>query len=126
LNVSESPHFLKKLEALTHSFAEEVRCQFSQEIAYDAKAVKKIVLRLVRSALPPRRGRTNDPRIDAAVQMSANGKSVKEILRIQIPGFDKLDSYGRYLAVKGLHAAVARRRKRHSGTSGPKAGRDLR
>ena len=63
---------------------------------------------------PPRlrRGRPNDPRIDAAVRMHEQGKSIKEILRLQTRNFDKVDTYGRYLAEKGLQTAVTRRRKR--------------
>jgi predicted oxidoreductase len=38
--------------------------------------------------------------------------AVKEILRLQTRGFDKLDTYGRYLAEKGLRTAIARRRKK--------------
>jgi predicted oxidoreductase len=41
--------------------------------------------------------------------MIQQGKAVKQVLRIQISGFDNLDPYGRYLAEKGLRAALARR-----------------
>jgi predicted oxidoreductase len=44
--------------------------------------------------------------------MREQGKSVQEILRLQTRGFDKLDTYGRYLAEKGLRSAITRRRKR--------------
>jgi predicted oxidoreductase len=44
--------------------------------------------------------------------MLEQGKSIKEILRLQTRGFDKLDTYGRYLAEKGLRTAIARRRKK--------------
>ncbi len=40
------------------------------------------------------------------------GKTVKDVLRLQIHDFDKMDTYGCYLAEKGLRAAIARRRKR--------------
>jgi hypothetical protein len=43
--------------------------------------------------------------------MVEQGKTVKDVLRLQIPDFDKLDTYGCYLAEKGLRAAIARRRK---------------
>lgn len=81
-------------------------------ISADPKGFNKIVLRLVRMGLPPRRGRPNDPKIEAAVRLVEQGKSVKTVLRSQIPGFGKLDTYGRYLAEKGLRAAISRRRKR--------------
>ena len=46
------------------------------------------------------------------MRMIEQGKTVKEILRLQTRGFDKLDAYGRYLAEKGLRMAIARRRRR--------------
>ena len=105
------PLLLKKLERFIHDFTARVRREFASEIARDPKAFKTSVLRLVRKQLPPRRGRPNDPRIDAAVQMLQQGNTVKEVLRTQVPGFDQLDTYGRYLADKGLRTAIARRRK---------------
>jgi len=101
----------ERLEALTGNFADQIKREFAAEISSDPKAFKTSVLRLLRRALPLRRGRPNNPRIDAAVRMLEQGKSVKEILRIQTRGFDKLDTYGRYLAEKGLRSAIARRRK---------------
>ncbi len=103
---------LERLEAVTSNFTEQISREFAPEISRDPKTFKKSILRLVRRQLPPRRGRPNDPRIDAAVRMFEQGKRVKEILRLQIPGFEKVDTYGRYLADKGLRAAIARRRKR--------------
>jgi len=108
------PRF-KYLEALTRDFTEQLQREFAQEITSDPKAFKTYLIRLVRRTLPPRRGRPNDPRIDSAMQMIEEGKTVKEVLRSQVPGFDKLDIYGRYLADKGLRAAIARRRKRTIG-----------
>jgi hypothetical protein len=43
--------------------------------------------------------------------MFEHGKAIKEVLRMQVPGFDKLDTYWRYLAEKSLRTAIARRRK---------------
>jgi hypothetical protein len=102
----------QRLEALTRDFTELLRCECAQEISSDPKEFKKCLVRLVRRALPPKRGRPNDPRIDAALRMVAEGKTVKEILRHQTRGFDKLDAYARYLAEKGLRMAIARRRTR--------------
>jgi len=79
----------------------------------------KMILRLVRRELPPKRGRPNDPQIDSAVRLVQRGKTIKQVLRLQIPGFDKLDTYGRYLAEKGLRAAIARRRNRSTPCGSP-------
>ena len=109
------------LENMVHEFALRVKSQFAGEIARDPAGFKKQVVRLIRRALPPsgipqsfprRRepGRPNDPRLDAAVRRVQQGESPKDILRSQIPDFDKMDTYGRYLAEKGLRAALARRR----------------
>ena len=102
----------ERLEALSGQFAEQIKRQFAEELARDPKAIKTSVLRLLRRALPLRRGRPNDPRIDAAVQMLEQGKSIKEILLLQTRNFERVDTYGRYLAEKGLRTAVTRRRKR--------------
>jgi hypothetical protein len=102
----------ERLEAFTGNFAEQIKREFASEISRDPQAFKTSILRLLRRALPLRRGRPNDPRIDAAVRMREQGKSVQEILRLQTRGFDKLDTYGRYLAEKGLRSAITRRRKR--------------
>src|SRR5438034_5204890 len=44
--------------------------------------------------------------------MMDQGKTVREVLRTQIPAFDNMDTYGRYLAEKGLRTSVTRRRSR--------------
>ena len=105
------PRF-ERLEALTRDFSTQLRREFAQEITSDPKAFKTCLIRLVRRTLPPRRGRPNDPRIDTAMQMIEQGRTIKEVLRSQIKDFEKLDTYGRYLAEKGLRAAIGRRRKR--------------
>ncbi len=99
------------LEAIARDFVAKVHRDCAEELAHDRKALRAAVLRLVRRELPLRRGRPNDPRIDAAVRMVEEGKSIKEILRLQTRNFDKVDTYGRYLAEKGLRTAVTRRRK---------------
>jgi len=105
----------ERLEAFTAQFAEQIKREFADELARDPKAVKTAVLRLLRQALPLRRGRPNDPRIDAAVRMREQGKSIREILELQTRNLGKVDTYGRYLAEKGLRTAVTRRRKRTKG-----------
>jgi hypothetical protein len=86
-----------------------LKTRFAREIARDARGFKQLVLRLIRRELPPRRGRPNDPGIDAVVRMAEQGKTIKEILRSQIHDFDRMDTYGRYLAEKGLRTAIERR-----------------
>ena len=100
------------LEQTLRKFAARLRRDFAGEIARDPAGFKKHVLKLIRRELPPKRGRPNDPRLDAAARMVQKGKSVRDVLRLQIPGFDRLDTYGRYLAEKGLRAGVARRKSR--------------
>ena len=102
---------MQNLQQSIRDFGAQLRHQFGNEISLDAAGFKKKVLRLVRQALPPRPGRPNDPQIDSAVRLVQQGKTVKQVLRLQIPGFDKLDTYGRYLAEKGLRAAITRRGK---------------
>jgi len=102
----------RSLEALVRDFVALVRCECGEDLERDTKTLRAAVLRLVRRELPLRRGRPNDPRIDAAVRMREQGKSIKEILELQTRNFDKVDTYGRYLAEKGLRTAVTRRHKR--------------
>jgi hypothetical protein len=102
----------RNLEETVIQFVTGVRSRFQDQIASDARGFKKLIIRLVRRQLPPRPGRPNDPQIDAAFRLVQQGRTVKDVLRLQIPGFERLDTYGRYLAEKGLRAAIARRRKR--------------
>lgn len=102
---------MKDLESSVRQFALRLKDDFANEIACDARGFKKKVLHWLRQELPPRRGRPNDPRLDAAARMIAQGKTTREVLAAQVPGFGRLDTYGRYLAEKGLRAAIGRRRK---------------
>ena len=105
---------VRSLEDAARDFSDRLKRDFSQEIARNPRDFKKQVLRLVRRTLPPRRGRPNNPHIDTAMRMIEQGKTTKEILRSQITDFEKLDTYGRYLAEKGLRSAIARRRRRNT------------
>ena len=112
-------HQAENLEHRLKTFSVQLRRDFAQEITLDARRFKSQVLKLVRRGLPPRPGRPNDPQIDAAVRLVQQGMSLKDVLRLQIPGFERLDTYGRYLAEKGLRAAIARRRKRTTSNGPP-------
>ena len=100
---------MKNLESTVRNFADRLRRDFAPEITRDPRDFKKRVLRLIRHELPPRRGRPASPQIEAALGMLRQGKSVRDVLRVQIIGFDQLDAYGRYLAEKGLRQGLARR-----------------
>lgn len=100
---------MNELQVAIKKFAADLMREFSQEIANEPRKFKKRVLGLVRRELPPKRGRPASPQIESALQLLRAGKSVREVLRLQIPGFDALDTYGRYLAEKGLRQGLARR-----------------
>jgi len=102
---------MKSLARDVRDFVQHLQRNHASDLARDARGFKKQVVTLIRRELPPRRGRPNDPRIDAALQMIQQRKSIKEILRCQIPDFEQMDTYGRYLAEKGLRTAIARRRR---------------
>ena len=102
----------ESITAAARQFTSSLKTRFAKDITHDARGFKKLVLRLIRRELPPRRGRLNDPRIDAAVQMAEQGKTIKEILRSQIHDFDRMDIYSRYLAEKGLRTALDRRHRK--------------
>ena len=102
---------MKSLEAVARDFTAGLKRQFAEEITRRPRDFKKQVLWLIRRQLPPRRGRPNDPQIDAALAMLRQGKTVRQVLRVQVRGFNQLDTYGRYLAEKALRQAVARRRR---------------
>ena len=85
------PRF-KLLEAMTRDFTDRLRREFAQEVTSNPKPFKTYLLRLVRRALPPRRGRPNDPRIDAAMRMIEQRRTINDVLRAQISDFEKLDS----------------------------------
>lgn len=90
---------------------QRLKTDFAKEVERDPAQFKKQALRIIRAALPLKRGRPRDPQIEAAVRMIADGNSLKDVLRSQLPNFDRLDTYGRYLAEKGLRSAIARRRQ---------------
>lgn len=103
---------MKDINRTLRSFTEALKREFAEDITRDPRGFKKQVVTLIRRELPPKRGRPNDPRLDEAAQMVEQGKLVRDVLRAQIPGFERMDTYGRYLAEKGLRAAIARRRAR--------------
>ena len=100
----------ESVEVAAREFASFLKFQFADQISRDPRILKKTVLRLVRRELPPKRGRPNDPRLDAAALMVAQGESVKDVLRSQIPDHEEMDTHSLYLAEKGLRAALARGR----------------
>ena len=93
----------------TRRFADRLKKMFSTEITRNAVTFKKLVLRLVRRALPPRPGHRNDPQIDAAIQLLQQGKTVRDVLQMQIPDFEKMDSYARILSDRGLRKSLGAR-----------------
>src|SRR5437879_3907850 len=96
----DCPQALKSLQSVTHEFTHQLRRDFAQEISRDPRNFKKRVLALVRCDLPLRPGRPKNPRLDAAFQLVKQGRSIKDVLGLQIPGFVEMDAYGRYLAGK--------------------------
>ena len=108
-----SPASLRELEHVTLAFARRLRRDFAQDISRDSRGFKKQVLRLIRRLLPPRRGRPINPKTEAALALWHQGKTVREILRLQIRDFDRLDTWGRMLAEKALRQALVRQRKRN-------------
>jgi hypothetical protein len=51
--------------------------------------------------------------------MTQHGKTVREVLRLLVPGFDQLDTWGRMLAEKALRQAISRRRHTAGGPFRP-------
>ncbi len=100
-----------QLQQVVRQFGEMLKRDFADQMVRDPAGFKKQVVRFIRRELPPRPGRPNDPQLDAALLMVEHGKTVREVLRHRIPGFDSLDAYTRYLAAKGLRAAITRRRR---------------
>ena len=112
-----SPKPVKSLEGVTHDFTDCLRRHFAQQISHNPRDYKKQVLRLIRRQLPPHRGRPTRPQIEAALEMLRQGKTVREVLRAQVRGFEQLDTWGRMLAEKALRQALARRRQHHGNKS---------
>jgi hypothetical protein len=100
-----------RLEATISGFVRRLKRSFGSELTQDPKGFKLRVLEVLRCELPTKRGRPSDPRLDEAARMVEQGTPTREVLRWLVPGFDNVDEYGRYLAAKGLRAALARRRK---------------
>lgn len=100
---------MKDLEPAVRGFVESLRRNFAGELVRDPREFKKRVLRLIRRELPLKKGRPPSPEIEAALTMLRQGKSVRDVLRAQISGFDEFDVYGRYLAEKAFRQALVRR-----------------
>lgn len=110
IGTEQSPLDRQEILAVeTRRFTDRLQKMFSPEITRNAVGFKKLVLRFVRRALPPRPGRRNDPQIDAAIQLLQQGKTVRDVLQRQIPDFEKMDSYARILADRGLRKSLAAR-----------------
>jgi hypothetical protein len=100
----------RKLAALTAEFASGLKADpdLTPALVENPLAFRSELERLVRSQFRLKRGR--DPRLDAACRMvKEQGRTVPEVLRLQVKNFENLDAYTRYLAAKGLRQAVARR-----------------
>lgn len=104
----------RKLLRLAGGFIDSLRheADFARAISADPRAFRGDLIRAIRAQLRLRRGRRSDPRLDDAYQLLREGQSVATVLRSQIPAFDSLDTYTRYLAERGLRQAAARRKKR--------------
>ena len=100
------------LEHATQAFAQALRSDFAEEAIRDPRAFKQRVLQLIRRSLPPWRGRPVNPKTEAAFALRQQGKTVRQILRLQIHDFDQLDTWGRMLAEKGLRQKLTRRARR--------------
>ena len=99
-------------DTVSRNFARQLFQKFRHEISRNPRDFKKQVLRAIRQELPPGRGRPASPRIEAAIEMLQQGKTVREVLQEQIEGFEQVDAYGRYLMEKALRQAMARRLQR--------------
>jgi hypothetical protein len=109
------PDEYRKLLRRCNTFAGTLRHDrdFAQSIRADPAGFRADLESAMRVQFPMRRGRPTDPQLDAACRMVGEGKSVPEVLRTQIPGWDSLDPYARYLTAKGLRQAVVRRKRVH-------------
>lgn len=105
------------LEHATQAFAQALRSDFAEEATRDPSAFKQRVVQLIRRSLPPRRGRPVHPKTEAAFALRQQGKTVRQILRLQIQNFDQLDTWGRMLAEKGLRQKLTRRERQRPGIS---------
>ena len=61
----------ESLESTFEQFLARLKMNFPHQIQQAPADFKKGVLRALRRELPPRRGRPNDPRVDAALGMLA-------------------------------------------------------
>jgi hypothetical protein len=101
-----------ELVKLCMGFADTVKNNpaFARAIKGNLQVFRSTLLRSVKAQFPLKRGRPTDPLMDAACRMVQQGLTVPEVLKSQIPDWDKQDPYFRLLACKGLHQAVARRK----------------
>ena len=103
----------RKLLHCAAAFADSLRREpeFAEALNLDLRRFRADVQRAIRAQFPLRRGRPTDPLLDRACGLLRQGKSVPEVLRSQIVGFETADPYSRYLMEKGLRQAARRRTK---------------
>ena len=100
----------RKLEGRVRKFAACLRCDFAEAIARDPSAFKKRVVRFIRLALPPRRGRPPLEVVTRASNLRSQKKPWLEVYRACIEGFANLEPGNRQLATSALRSAVRARR----------------
>src|SRR5579864_1447478 len=69
----------KGLDRAIRRFADRLKQDFSQQIGEDAKGFKKLVLRRIRSYLPPGPGRPVEAAVTKAVELRKQGLDWKQI-----------------------------------------------
>ena len=108
----------RKLLEMAADFMESLRhdAEFARAMNDDPRAFRADLIRAIRAQLRLRRGRHSDPKLDHAYELLRQGQSVAAVLRSQIPAYESLDPYTKYLAERGLRQAAARRKKWEKGS----------
>jgi hypothetical protein len=102
---------VKRLKAAAHDFAGFLRREFAREIGRRSCRFQKASRETDSSRATAQAGSSerSPPRFR---RLHGEARKVgKGCTPIPDPNFDELDTYSRYLAEKGLHAAIARRRR---------------
>jgi hypothetical protein len=103
----------QKLSTLTKGFAALLRRdrQLRPFIKRDLGGFRDDLQRQIRAVFPIPRGAKRKAHLDEAYRLMKRGMSSTEILRLQVPNWDELDTYTRYLMNKAVCQAYSRRNR---------------
>jgi hypothetical protein len=105
------PRAHRRLKASVKAFVSGLRRdpELKLVIQRDLGGFRADLQQQIKALFRLRRGARPHPRLDEAYRLMKRGRSAPDVLRLQIPNWDALDTYSKYLMCKALRQAFGRR-----------------